>query len=181
MGKQDFEKFLLSQTAPVRPDFNSKEILSFWREQLNVLYQDIQSWLLEYGDKINFQFMETELTEELLGSYIVPSASIIVGNKQAQLIPVGTILIGTKGRVDLSGPAGTAKFILADRDVTRPKIILEEFISEADREEKRREKQEQSNLPTDWVWKATTSAPHIKYTTLTQDIFLDCLLGVLNA
>ena len=182
MGKQDFEKFLQGQTGSTqKATFDAEAEMAFWRGELSKLYNSVRDWLSEYEDKITLSFDDISIYEKPFGTYTVKSATIYLGNKKAHLKPIGTNIIGTPGRVDLIGPVGTIKLVLADILATGPNILIEEFTSEADRLQKEAKRKEKASRPIDWVWKATTPPPRLKYTTLTQDIFLDCLMSVLDA
>jgi hypothetical protein len=67
-----------------------------------------------------------EIYEEALGSYKSQELKITIGNNVAKLTPIGTILIGTIGRADLTGKRGTVKFILADKESSGIKITVKE-------------------------------------------------------
>lgn len=96
------------------------------------------------------------------------------------MTPIGTVLIGTKGRVDFSGRAGTVRFILADKSSSGPKFETRIFMSE---EEKNKFEEQEKNNPKpeiNWVWKISSDPPKITYTALNQDTFLQCLMQVIN-
>ena len=90
---------------------------------------------------------------------------------------IGTILIGgAKGRVDMTGNAGTIRLILAERNAIEPKIDVNVYFSS----EKIRKKQDMEEKKPDLVWKISTNPPKVKYSDLNQDTFLKCLIQVCN-
>lgn len=182
MIKKEFDDFLRKEEEKKKPPIDWDAEKNWWIKQLDNLYTDIQSWLKEYIDiqKIILEFNNIDIYEEALGTYTVRQMTIKLSDKIAKLTPIGTILIGTKGRVDMTGKAGTMRFILADRQATGPKIEVKVFLSE---EEKRKnedieKKKEKSQI--EWVWKITSNPPRIKYTELNQETFLQCLMQVCN-
>jgi hypothetical protein len=43
-----------------------------------------------------------------------------IGRQEITLTPVGTLLFGSKGRVDVEGPAGRTRLVLVDQQSVRP-------------------------------------------------------------
>ena len=52
------------------------------------------------------------ISEDPIGSYPVEEMHIQIKNKEVVLDPIGTNIIGAKGRVDMKGSAGIVKFVL---------------------------------------------------------------------
>jgi len=182
MSKKEFDDFLKKEEEKKKPAIDWEAEKKWWLDKLYNLYKDIQNWLKEYveNNQLSVEYSKIDIYEEALGSYTVQQMKIKIGKKTAKLIPIGTILIGTKGRVDMTGDAGTIRFILADKQATGPKIEIKVFLSE---EEKRKdeEKRKKAIKPKiDWTWKITTNPPRIKYSELNQDSFLQCLMQVCN-
>lgn len=182
MSKKEFDSFLKRENDNKRSSVDWEAEKKKWIENLDILFNDIKSWLKEYVDsqKIIVKLNNIDIFEEALGSYSVQEMTIIVGNKTAKLTPIGTILIGTKGRVDLTGKMGSVRFILAPMDAKGPKIEITEFTSQEEMikhtEEQKNKKKSLINL----VWKITSNPPKIKYSDLNQDSFLQCLMEVIN-
>ena len=138
---------------------------------IKTLFGDVREWLKEYtqNNKITIEDAIIRIDEEIIGVYEVPKLKITIGSKIAELIPIGTNLIGTKGRVDLVGDRRKSKFILADRSAKG-------FTTQSSGNNK--PKKPTSNI--NWVWKITSNPPQIVYTELNKDSFLKCLMEVLN-
>ena len=43
-----------------------------------------------------------------------------MGNAEIIFTPIGTLLIGAKGRIDMTSNAGTVKFVLVDKNLSGP-------------------------------------------------------------
>ncbi len=174
MGKKEFDDFLRKEKEKKKPTIDWSAEKEWWLKQLDKLYMDIQKWLKEYTDKqeIFVEFSNIEIYEEALGTYTARQMIIKISDKIATLIPIGTILIGTKGRIDMKGNTGTIRFILADRNATGPKIVVKEYLLE--------EENKNPKPQIDWVWKITTNPPRIKYSDLNRDTFLQSLMQVCN-
>jgi hypothetical protein len=166
MSKKAFDDFLRKEEEKRTPAFDWDAEKKWWLNQVDNLYADIQNWLKEYIDskKISIEFSNIDIYEEVLGVYSARQMSIKINDKFATLTPVGTVLIGTKGRVDMTGSVGAIRFILADRNAKGLKI----------------EAKKDNQTQTDWVWKITTDPPRIEYKDLTQDTFFNCLIQVCN-
>ncbi len=114
MVSQRFEEFINQHTLHTAD--NRSGILLEWQENLKVLYGTIESYLQPFTEngKIKITYRDVQLYEDGLGDYTVQEAAITLGEKTLSLKPIGTLLIGAKGRVDLTGAYGSAKLIFAD-------------------------------------------------------------------
>jgi len=178
MARSDFSKFVEREAAEAASEpINLEAEKSFWLNKLNELYSSIRSYLSEFVDRGQVEIAEGNavISEELLGAYQVPIMTIKIGRQTIQLKPIGTFLIGTRGRVDLTGAKGTVRLILADKDSTAPKLTVTRVDPN---------KPAQSKAPprqVDWTWKIVASQAPIRYFPLEQDNFTDALLEVANA
>ena len=84
-----------------------------------------------------------------------------------------TLLIGTKGRVDVTGPTGATRFMLVDKDASRPRLGVT-----IQSNPRRPPALEPPAKPIDWTWKIVTSPPTVRYIDLTQDSLFRTLLEV---
>jgi hypothetical protein len=150
-----------------RIDWASKK--KEWIAQLDKFYEIIESFLKPYTNdsRMNIDFSDKEITEELIGSYLAKKATISFGSKTILLDPIGTNLIASKGRVDLIGSYGSVKFVLADDSITKLTTTYGERPST-------------SNEKINWVWKIATRPP-IRFLPLTEESFLEALMEVSNA
>lgn len=172
MGKKDFEEFLAKErenTNALR-DIDRDKRKKEWIEYLEKFYQQIEGFLKEYieSEDISREYKETDLNDEMLGNYSVNTMHIRIRGRDVILEPVGTYVIGARGRVDMRGPGGTVRFVLIGWDVIRvgngPK-----------------QGQEPDGNMDEWVWKIATPPPRIRYLDLNADSFLDALMEVINA
>lgn len=182
MGKKEFDDFLRKEEEKKKPTVDWDAEKNWWLKQLDILYTDIQGWLKEYIEKkkISVEFSNIDIYEEALGTYTARQMRIKVSDKIATLTPIGTILIGTKGRIDMKCNAESIRFILADRHATGPKIVMKEYLSEEEKRKDNGAENKQAKPQIEWVWKITTDPPRIKYTDLNQDTFLQSLMLVCN-
>ncbi len=182
MSKKEFDVFLKKEEQKKKPPVDWEVEKKKWYAHLDKLYADIQAWLNEYiiSQKIKLEFNNIDIHEEALGTYSVKELKIFIGDKIAKLTPIGTILIGTRGRADLSGIAGAVKFILADKDATGPKIEVKVFMTDEESQKDAENEKNKHKPQMDWAWKITSNPPRIKYTELNQDTFLQCLMEVIN-
>ncbi len=74
--------------------------------------------------QIKLGYKPIELNEENIGQYSARQMVLKIGSKSVILEPIGTLLIGSKGRVDLVGPTGKAQILLVDSKVSDPPITF---------------------------------------------------------
>jgi len=89
-----------------------------WIAALNQLYEMIETYLqpsvknglvkIVYEDKI--------IIEENIGTYTVREMKLWAGTEQVVFDPKGTILIGSFGRVDMTGDEGAIMIVLIEWD-----------------------------------------------------------------
>ncbi len=182
MSKEDFERLLDQKTDSSSVDW--AEIRRGWIKQVYILYDQIDNWLSGYKDRGNLSIERKtmELTEESLGTYEIQSMILTINNKKVRLVPVGAVIIGASGRVDLVGPVGRCMLVLVPESSEGPHIYS--IISTS--EEEKRQKQEELDKALEKVrhepkmWKLATEPPNIKYLTLDEDLFFDLLVEVLG-
>jgi hypothetical protein len=147
-----------------------------WLVELGNFYSIIEGYLSEFSKagKIKIERSTVFLNEESIGRYQAESRIIRIGLDKVNLAPVGTLLIGAKGRVDMAGPRGTVRFILTGKHSNGLRISIT-INGEA---EKRR-----GNGPKpkeEYVWKIATPPPNVHFIELTAETFFNALTDVLN-
>src|SRR3984893_15014471 len=108
----DFAKFVKSQrslaSAVDQIDWAGER--DEWLRYLDELYAQIESFLEAYlsDGPVRCEYRQINLNEENIGSYTANQMVLHIGQQAVTFTPIGTMLIGTKGRVDVLGPAGEA-------------------------------------------------------------------------
>jgi hypothetical protein len=69
----------------------------------NVLTEDLLRKLIYDEHVVEAERVQTEITEEYVGTYSIPKLVLKVGNEKVELLPKGVNVIGAAGRVDLRG------------------------------------------------------------------------------
>jgi hypothetical protein len=150
-----------------------------WLEKLDVLYRMIEQSLNKYIDagEIKCEYSNIELNEEDIGTYTARKMRITIGRRVVTLTPVGTMLIGAKGRVDVVGPAGQTRFMLLNSKASRPSDMISVRVSVG--------KPPPSSPPSKpqeitWVWKIATNPPIVQFIELTKETLFQALMEVAN-
>lgn len=90
----------------------------WWQQQIQQLYEhlgEILRPLVESGD-LKMSRRPQSIREESLGPYETETLELSIGRRIVVLKPIGSVIIGGVGRIDLLGPEGTARLILATPD-----------------------------------------------------------------
>lgn len=178
MSEKTFREFLKVQAAakkegkPIDWDRNRAE----WLSSLETLYHFVEQALQKFNDQVRLTREEIELTEDHLGTYRAPMLKLQIGEQLISLIPVGTLLVATKGRVDVVGPRNTVRLVLVNEHAVSPGFGLSIRVGDQVFEEKGPKGEPEGK----WVWKLSTPPPKIRFTELTPDTFFDALLSVIN-
>jgi hypothetical protein len=177
--KSEFDAFVKRQqqsAASTEADWSRE--LKDWLRHLSELYGRIEELLQDYikSGTIAVSYREIPMNEENIGSYTARQMTLKIGPQEISLKPVGTLLIGTKGRVDVAGPSGRTRFLLVNKDASRPNIR----ITAAVRDQRIVPQPEEPQRPIMWTWKIATSPPGIEYIELTQESLFRALMEVAN-
>ena len=122
----DFVKQRTTQARQWAEELNCEETLATWRRELEALYDSMQGYLKSYVDsgEIKIERCPVQVTEECLGTYDSEALAISIGNDEVVAQPVGTLLIGSSGRVDMSGPRKTLRIVLLEKDGLASRINI---------------------------------------------------------
>lgn len=175
----DFDAFVRRQAALAkdhRVDWAKER--DEWLGYLKLLYDQIESFLAKYIQRgeIKIEYRDTPLNEENIGDYSAREMVIRIGQQVATITPVGTLIIGSKGRVEVAGPAGRARLVLVDRRSSGPRFRVDVKVA-AGREPAKAPTQEEDII---WTWKIATSPPSMQYIELTQESFFQMLMEIAN-
>ena len=117
-----FDDFVNQQIAKEEPPIDWIQVRDDWKKHLDEFYQLAEGFLQKYIDqgKVRITTATKQITEEHIGSYDVKSLEVQIGTVKVCLDPIGTLIVGAKGRVDMRregmyGPYGTVKFVLVPK------------------------------------------------------------------
>ncbi|MGA2590212.1 MAG: hypothetical protein ABSH32_09875 [Bryobacteraceae bacterium] len=179
-GNTDFDAFVKREQAAVaegeRVDWAKER--DEWLGHLKELYDQAESFLAEYikTGEIKVNYRDIPLNEENVGSYSAPQMILKIGRQEITMTPVGTLLIGAKGGVDVEGPAGRTRLLLVNSKASGPTMKVRVSIGG------KREPPALEAAPRKirWAWKIATSPPTIRYIELTQESLFQALMEVAN-
>jgi hypothetical protein len=149
-----------------------------WLGHLNDLYDRAELFLADYirTGEIKLHYRDIELNEENIGSYSARQMILKIGRQEILMTPIGTLLIGAKGRVDVVGPAGRARLVLVNSKASGPTTKV--TISIGGKPDQSTPEAEPKEIK--WDWKIATSPPTIQYIELTQESLFRALMEVAN-
>lgn len=177
-----FEEFVKERVARAEEfisGLNREERIAEWLHELSNLYREMRRYLEIYTDsgQIRIESRPTQITEELLGSYDAESLTLIIGADKVEAIPIGTLLIGTRGRVDLCGERGTRRLVLLDVDTKSENDTMPET--------GRRSESASISLVTGQIdqsgWYIATQPPNVLVKRLDADSFQEAIMDVSGA
>lgn len=148
-----------------------------WFQYTKSLFDSIRDYLASHikDGSIEYKSSTIEMYEELLGKYEIEKHDIIIGNKTIELIPIGTILLGAKGRVDMKLGSRICRLVLVNKDQTEPRINFSISINGIPETKKEEIKTPES---IEWEWKISTLPPTIQYFPLNEESFKDALMEI---
>jgi hypothetical protein len=120
------------------------------------------------------------LSEENIGSYLAKRMDIRIGRQSVSLEPIGTLLIGCKGRVDALGSAGRVPLFLVNARAKSAADLIKVTVTVSTRGKVHPPPPPlPSDQPISWAWKIVTGTPR-KFADLDKDSFTRLLMEVTN-
>jgi hypothetical protein len=153
-----------------------------WLDYLDKLYKKVESLLDKYvsSGQIQLEYRPIELNEENIGSYAAKEMVLKIGRQSVVLEPIGTLLIGSKGRVDISGPAGKAQILLVDSKVPGPRSLFHVRVSIVGTGKKPPTPPAEPPREIKWEWKIVTRPPERRFIEITQQTLFQLIMEVAN-
>ena len=95
-----------------------------WIESVNSLYKNIEFWLKDYKNKklLDFYYSDIDLEETDIGKYKIRQMHIKLPEEEIKLTPLGTMLIGAFGRIDIEYKYKNVRLILVPEESKSIKI-----------------------------------------------------------
>lgn len=180
METKEFERFVASQQETnVDAKFDRAQVRDEWLSELASLYMKIAGFLQDYisAGSISYGYTKIELTEQEIGTYTANRMDISIGRQLISLVPVGTFLVGCKGRVDAEGSAGRAQILLVNEraksaaDLVRVRANMKGSASPSPPEQQ----------PISWAWKIVTTTAPKRFVDLDKESFFALLMEIANA
>lgn len=172
---EEFRNFVENENKKKHASqFNPDERIQKYKEFVNMFYQRVeQEWLFPFieRDEIDVVLLERPIAEQHLGQYTVMEMVIVIGSRNLQLKPAGTMIPGSCGRIDLIYEARSEMFVLVGDEIKTPKQMLECMYSNGG---------DGMIVKDDLVWKYVSKFPRLKYETITSDVFQKILLDIIN-
>ena len=181
MDIREFDEFVKRQqeaaagVASVDWDGERKQ----WLDYLDKLYKRVESLLHKYisSGQIQLGYRTVELNEENIGSYAAKQMVLKIGPKSVVLEPIGTLLLGSKGRVDIVGPAGKAQLLLVDSKASGPSSLIHVTVGV---DWKLPSAPTKSKREIEWEWKIVTRPPERTFIKITQQSLFQLIMEVAN-
>ncbi|PLS01936.1 hypothetical protein [Neobacillus cucumis] len=182
MSLKELEGFLNDDKKEGGVEINWENHKQEWLKSLDEFYTNIQTWLAPLvGANLSLQLEPDVLVEDKIGSYETNKMVIYIKGEKVVLQPIGTLIIGAKGRIDMIGPYGKVRFIYVDKRSTKPNItvrIIDSAMEKALKEQNPVEEKKEEDVEYDW--KIATMPPNIKYIPLNEETFSSHLLSVIK-
>lgn len=98
-----FSDFLKKKKAEnQQEEVNWKNVKSDWQQQLKLFMNHIENWLSSHkSEMIEVKKKSITIQEDHLGLYDVPSMELTIASEKIEIQPIGRLIIGAKGRIDI--------------------------------------------------------------------------------
>ena len=151
-----------------------------WLRYLEQLFANVDSFLQPYQEtrQIAIMYRPINLNEEYIGLYSARQMLITIGNKVITLVPIGTLLLGAKGRVDVVGPFARGQLLLIDSGVKALSQLIRVSVSVGGEPSGPATASRRTDI--EWSWKIVSRPPERKITELNKENFLNLLMAVSN-
>ena len=184
MNRKEFDRFVRrkQEEQVAAASFDDKQQLAEWYEYVDRLYGIINEYVQHYIDSgaMRIEYKIIQINEDFSGPYEMRSMLLHIGASVVVFEPIGTMLIGSKGRVDVHGPRGTARLSLINKKFEDARQMIQVRVLHPGQAALTAEPPPKLE-EIEWVWKIMAPAPLMKFITLTEDTFFDMILGVADA
>ena len=183
MRAEDFSKFVAEQQiAEDESKVDWAGIRKEWLKDLDALYKRVTEYLYDYikAGSITYAFTKIRLAEENIGEYLAKRMDIKIGRQRVSLVPVGTLLIGCKGRVDVKGHARQAQLLLVDEKAKSAADLIKITVK-VGRKGSIPQPPHDQNEQISWSWKIVTRTFPRRFVDLDKSAFLELLMEIANA
>lgn len=160
MTRNQFDDFVNQQVSDAsETNIDWQKEFEEWKSYLAELYDLVSKFIEKYVTERKMQITreKARISEEHVGPYDVDSLIIRIARNRIKLLPIGTIIIGAKGRVDMIGPKGKIRFVLVDKNSSAPQITVRVSVNG-----KAPLPEETKPTKIEWRWKISTPPPAIK-------------------
>jgi len=101
MKKDEFKRLLLEPEKKPTVDWNSQR--DNWKSHVESLYSDIAKWTTDFttAELLRIEREPISITEEEIGTYSIDKLIVMVAGRTVVFEPVGTLLIGAWGRINV--------------------------------------------------------------------------------
>jgi|SRR5665213_556207 len=175
MPNSDFANFVASQQKPEAVSFDWEKERTDYLANVANLYERARDYLGEYlaNSSVKISSDEVEVDEESYGSYRISRLLIDIGHQRVFLEPVGTMLIGSKGRVDLIGSIKRVPILLIRESVKSASDMIHVSVSISGA----KPSPPPPRPPKEpWVWKLRSKRNPDAFDDLNKDTFLTAIL-----
>ncbi len=150
-----------------------------WRRHLEILYEQVKAALRPYAEQVSVNPRLLTLVEEHLGEYTVETLLIRFAHTEILLEPVGTMLIGAKGRVDVIGPFGKTPLLLLNSKARRLSDMIQVSVSIGNKASRLSSKHALRE-PISWEWRLVSKSPGRELISLSDEVILGLFAEVAN-
>ena len=183
MNRAEFEKFINRQqvdASKASTPFDPAQQVQEWQNHLDSLYTSVKGFMAPFMSKgsARLDFKEIQLVEDFSGPYSVRQMSLIIGVSTVVFKPIGTMLIGSKGRVDVQGPRGSARLGLVNSKLRNARQMIRVTVKVSGSPASPPPPPDE---PIEWVWKIISPAPQMQFIDLTEDTFFDMISSIADA
>lgn len=166
--------------------FDPQEQINEYKTLVDKLYQTALDAIDELiRDGLITTAKENKLIiEESLGSYNIDSLTLTINSKKIKFEPIGTMLIGSKGRVDVTGPFGNERFMLIRKGVKSPSELIKfniKVVGATDPGESKPKEDVKKPTIDDWEWKILPrDSRWVKFEDVNADTITDIIMRMIN-
>ena len=181
--KESFSLFLSAKEKDIKVDakIDWEARKKAWLEYLNALYDLFSGCLMDFQHKNKLKVSKDsiEIIEENIGPYQADRMIIEFADEKIILKPIGTILIGAMGRVDMSGKYGSVKIVLVD---SRMKGIRDQIrISVVEGDCLPQKKTDSNNeKAVNWEWRFVSAPPASLYQPVNDETIYSVIMELSN-
>ena len=184
MATGSFDEFVKSEHEGWRSskdnEMDWQAVRNEWLAKVEDLFDLAKGFLQPYVDskQIVISYKSAKLNEQYLGAYTTKEMVITIGAKTVKLEPVGRLIIGSRGRVDMVGPAGRAVLVLLDKEIKQVSQLIHVSVGFGGKTPQPPKRKPESEVKA--VWRIMARPPNRAIIELSRETFFNLVMEVAN-
>ena len=170
---EQFIKDKKEESEKKSPKLDVIKRIAYFQKLVEDFYSKVEKdWLADVWNDIHHDYVQLNITEEQLGTYTVQKLILSFGDEVISFNPIGTILLGASGRIDIQCGRNTVMCVYVGENIKRASDAIQiRFAGE---------KPPKRKGPGQPVWKFASRMGKFELETINKESFQRKFMEIVN-